>query len=163
MIMEEQMRIIGRQMAIRMGIMMSFCLSLVGILSSGHFTIPGFIISFVISTIISLIIGLVIPIGKVTGGLCARLRLRQGTIGARTFESFLSDLIYTPIMTLVMVGLAYRMVTIQNGGVAPIPFLPMFLKSLIICFVVGFFLIFIFQPLFLRQIMKKHGIGRPEE
>ncbi len=161
--MEEQMRIIGRQMAIRMGIMMSFCLSLVGILSSGHFTIPGFIMSFIVSTILSMIIGFVIPIGKITGGLCAKMRLRQGSIGARTFESIISDAIYTPIMTLVMVGLAYKMIMIQSGGMAQIPFIPMFLKSLFICFVVGFFLIFIFQPLFLRQIMKKNGIGRPEE
>ncbi|SDB67800.1 hypothetical protein [Butyrivibrio sp. INlla16] len=52
--MEEQMRKIGRQMAIRMGILMSLALSLVGTLTSGHFTVPGFIISFVLSTIISL-------------------------------------------------------------------------------------------------------------
>ena len=157
--MEEQMRMIGKQMAIRMGIMMSFCLSLVGTLTSGHFTIPGFLLSFVVSTIISIVIGIVIPIGKVTGGLCEKWGLERGKIGTRVVESLISDAIYTPIMTLVMVSLAYFMVMRMSGGMAQIPFLPMFLKSLFICYVVGFFLIFIFQPLFLKQIMRKNSEG----
>ena len=160
--MEEQMRKIGRQMAIRMGILMSFCLSLVGILSSGHFTVPGFIISFILSTIISLIIGFIIPIGKVTAILCARMRLQRGAFGTRVFESLVSNTIYTPVMTLVMVAFAYNMAMRQSEGMAQIPFVPMFLKSLFICYVVGFFLIFIFQPLLLKQLMKKNGPERPE-
>lgn len=157
--MEEQMRKIGKQMAIRMGILMSFCLSLVGTLTSGHFTIPGFIISFVISSIISLIIGFVIPIGKITGGVCAKFGLERGKIGTLVVESLISDAIYTPIMTLVMVGLAYFMVMRQSGGMAKLSFLPMFLRSLLICFIVGFILIMIFQPLFLKQLMKKNSEG----
>ena len=157
--MEEQMRKIGKQMAIRMGIMMSFCLSLVGTLTSGHFTIPGFLLSFVVSTLISIVIGIIIPIGKVTGGLCAKWGLERGRIGTRVVESLISDAIYTPIMTLVMVAFAYFMAMRQSGGMAQITFLPMFLKSLLICYVVGFFLIFIFQPLFLKQLMKKNSEG----
>lgn len=157
--MEEQMRKIGKQMAIRMGILMSFCLSLVGTLTSGHFTIPGFIISFVISSIISLIIGFVIPIGKITGGVCAKFGLERGKIGTLVVESLISDAIYTPIMTLAMVGLAYFMVMRQSGGMAQLSFLPMFLSSLLICFIVGFILIMIFQPLFLKQLMKKNSEG----
>ena len=113
--MEEQMRKIGRQMAIRMGILMSLCLSLVGTLTSGHFTVPGFIISFVLSSILSLIIGFVIPIGKVTSGLCEKMKLKRGSIGARIFESVMSDAIYTPIMTLAMVALAYNVAMRQSG------------------------------------------------
>ena len=155
--MEEQMRKIGKQMAIRMGILMSFCLALVGTLTSGHFTIPGFIISFILSAIISMIIGIVIPIGKITGILCAKWGLERGKISTRVVESLISDVIYTPIITIAMVALAYNMAMRQSGGMAQIAFVPMFLKSCCICFVVAFFLIFIFQPLFLRQLMKKNS------
>ena len=155
--MDEQMRIIGKQMAIRMGLMMSFFLALVGTLTSGHFTVPGFIIGFIISSIISILIGLIIPVGKITGGVCTKLGLERGRMGTRVVESLLSDLIYTPIMTLVMVAFAYFMVMRQSGGMAQISFIPMFLRSLVICYVVAFFLIFIFQPLFLKQLMKKNS------
>ncbi|WP_408069651.1 hypothetical protein [Butyrivibrio sp. JL13D10] len=161
--MDDQMKKIGRQMAIRMGILMSFCLSLVGTLTSGHFTIPGFVVSFIISSVISLIICLVIPVGKITFVLCNKLGLKRETIGARVFESLISDIIFTPVMTFAMVGLAYFMALKQSGGMAQISFGPMFLKSLFICFVVGFFLIFIFQPMFLKHLMKKNGITNPKE
>ena len=157
--MEEQMRKIGKQMAVRMGILMSFCLALVGTLTSGHFTIPGFIISFVLSSIISLVIGFIVPIGKITGGLCAKWGLERGKLGTRVVESLISDVIYTPIITLAMVAFAYNMAMRQSGGMAEISFVPMFLKSLFICFVVAFFLIFIFQPIFFKMIMKKNSEG----
>ena len=154
--MEEKMRIIGRAMSIRMGLLMSFCLSLVGTLTSGHFTIPGFIISFIVSTIISMIIGFLIPMGKVTNTLSGKLGLRQGTIQERLFSSLISNIIYTPIMTFCMVFLAYQMFIKKLDEVAQRPnFIDMFIPSLIICFIVGYVLIFIFQPLFFKALMAK--------
>ena len=153
--MEEKMRIIGRAMSIRMGLLMSFCLSLVGTLTSGHFTIPGFIISFIVSTVISMIIGFLIPMGKVTNALSGKLGLRQGTIKERLFSSLISNLIYTPVMTFCMVFLAYQMAMKQSGGMAQLNFPVMFFSSLLICFIVGYVLIFIFQPLFFKALMAK--------
>ena len=164
--MEEMMRKVGRDMSIRMGISMSFCLSLVGTLTSGHFTPVGFIVSLVISSIISLIIGFVIPMGKVTGAALQKMKLERGSIGGRFVETFISDLIYTPIMTFVMVFLAYKMAMKNSGGEAGLNFGAMFLSSLLICFVAGFVLIFIVQPLFMKQVMKKYGAAdnmKPEK
>ncbi len=154
--MNEQMKNIGREMGIRMGILMSFCLALTGTLSSGHFTPVGFIFSFIVSAIISILIGFVVPVGKITGDVCRKAGFEQGTIKERLLSSLISNLIYTPLMTFVMVLLAYTMVMKQSGGMAQLSFLPMFLHSLVICFIVGYILIFIFQPLFMKQLLKKY-------
>ena len=160
----DKMKRIGRQMSIRMALLMSFALALIGTLTSGHFTVPGFLVSFVISTVISLIIGIVVPVGKISGDLCRKKQLPQGSLKARLLESLISDLVYTPIMTLIMVAFAYIMVMKSSGGRAQISFLPMFLKSFVICMIAGYILIFIFMPLFLKQIMKKEGIpGQPPQ
>ena len=151
--MEEKMRSIGRKMAVYMGVLMSFCLALIGTAASGHFTVPGFLISFVLSLMISLAIGFVIPLGRVSQGICSMLGLKRGSLPARLAESFVSDLIYTPVITLAMTAFAYQMAMRQSGGMAEISFVPMFLRSLFICFVAGFILIFIFQPLFLKRLM----------
>ena len=70
--MDEKMKVIGRKMSIRMGILMSFSLALVGTLTSGHFTPVGFVISFFVSTVVSLVIGFVVPVGKLSGDFCRR-------------------------------------------------------------------------------------------
>ncbi|WP_051688586.1 hypothetical protein [Butyrivibrio sp. AE2032] len=157
--MEEMMMKVGRAMSIRMGIAMSFCLSLVGTLTSGHFTPIGFVISFVISSIISLLIGFIIPMGKVSEGARAKAKLERGSIKARLLETFISDLIYTPVITLAMVFFAYKMAMKQSGGAAQLNFWGMFLSSLAICFVAGFILIFLVQPIFMKGVMKKYGMN----
>ncbi len=161
--MDQKMRLVGRDMSIKMGITMSFFLSLIGTATSGHFTIPGFLISFVVSTIISLIIGFLIPMGKLSNGLLNKFHLIRGNLGARCLETLVSDLIYTPIMTFAMVFLAYNMAMKQSGGMAQLSLGKMFLSSLIICFLAAFVIIFIVQPIFMKQAMKKHGIVKPEE
>ncbi len=161
--MNEQMRKIGRSMSIKMGVTMSFFLSLIGMGTSGHFTIPGFIISFVVSTILSLIIGMVIPMGRISDAAVRSLKLQKGTFPARALETVISDLIYTPIMTLSMVSLAYNMAMRQSGGKAQLNFAAMFFPSLIIGFLAGLVIIFIIQPVFFKQTMKKYGVGMSPE
>ena len=156
--MEQKMRIIGRKMSIVMGILMSFCLSLTGTLTSGHFTPVGFLISFVISTIISLLIGFILPVGKIGGDVCGKMGLKRGSIGFRLMETFILDLLYTPVITLALVFLAYKMATRDPEAAAHLSFLPIFLSSLLICFVVAYILIFIIQPIILKQFLKKEGI-----
>lgn len=156
--MEETIRKVGRAMSIRMGIAMSFWLSLIGTLTSGHFTPVGFLVSFLVSSVISLIIGFVLPVGKITGGTCEKMGLQRGSIKYRFMESFISDLLYTPVLTLVMVFLAYQAVMKQSGGAAKLNFAGMFFPSLGICFVAGFVLIFLIQPIFMKSVFKKYGV-----
>ncbi len=155
------MKKIGRSMSIKMGITMSFCLSLIGTLTSGHFSIPGFLLSFVASTVLSLIIGFIVPMSKLSTMCLNSLNLQLGTIPARLVQTAVSDIIYTPIMTLAMVGLAYYMAKKQSGGMMQVPFLSMFIPSLIICLVAGFVIIFIIEPIFLKQTLKKDGMEHP--
>lgn len=157
--MDEKMKLINRGMSLRMAVVMSFFLSLTGNLLSGHFSWQGFLISFVISTVISLVIGLLVPIGKITGGMVKGRGLDRRSLKARCLESFISDLIYTPIMTLVMVGVAYAGIMRQSQGHAEVSYWQMLLPSLPICFVVGFVLVFIFQPLFMKQLFKKYQVN----
>ena len=149
--MEKNMKKAGMKMSLCMGITLSFFLSLIGTGTSGHFTIPGWIISFIISTMISLIIGFFVPMKKVTDNACARFNLEQGKFTTRLFECLISDLIYTPVITFCMVLFAYLMATSEG---APLHFLPMFLSSLVICMIAGYILIYIFTPIYTKMIFK---------
>ena len=155
---QETMKQIGRAMSVRMGILMSFALALIGTATSGHFTVPGFLISFVISTLISLIIGFLVPVGRVSAVACQKAGLARGSLPARALESLISDLIYTPVMTLMMVALAYFAAMRAGAGKAQLAFLPMFLRSLVITFIAGYILIFIFMPILMKSVMKKFDL-----
>ena len=154
------MKKIGMQMSILMGVSLSFCLSLVGSLSSGHFAVPTFLLSFLLSTIISLIIGFLVPMKKVNDSLDSKLGLQPGKFSTHLFDSLISDLIYTPIITLAMVFLNWKIATAHG---AQIPFGPMFVKSLILSMLVGYLLIFVLMPLFLKLVMRNMpgGPGMP--
>ncbi len=156
----EMMKQIGRKMSILMGISMSLGMSLTGTLSSGHFTVPGFLISFLVSTVVSLIIGFLIPIAKISREACQKRKLPEGSLKARLFESLLSDLIYTPIMTVIMVAIAYFSATRQG---AELSYVRMLIPSFFLCFAVGYILIFVLQPFFLKMLIKKVAgqAGRP--
>ena len=158
--MNEQMKKISRGMSIRMGLAMSLCMSLIGTLTSGHFTPMGFLMGFVVSFIVSLLIGFVVPVGKISRDFTVKRNMQPGKISTRLTESMISNLVYTPVMTLVMVALAYFMAMKQSGGMAQISFWPMFLRSLLICFIAGYVLIFLIQPVFFNSLMRKYGIGQ---
>ncbi len=156
--MQDKMKKVGFGMAVSMGVVMSFFLSLVGMLSSGHFTFIGFIISFAVSTVVSMLIGFIVPMGKVSDMACRSLKLEPGTMPNRLLSSLISNTIYTPIMTLIMVFLARFRIMKDSGGRAEVPFGPMFLKSFIITYIVGYVLVFIFMPLFMKFFFKKFDI-----
>ena len=99
---------------------------------------PGFLISFAVSFVISIIIGLFVPMKKVNDALGRKLGLEPGKLGTRCFEALISDLIYTPVITLVMVFMAYKSATSHGGNP---PFVPMFLKSLALSMVLGYVLV----------------------
>ena len=141
----------GRKMSILMGVTMSFCMSLIGNITSGHFTPVGFISSFIISTLICLIICLFVPIGSIGKAACRKCGLEEGSNGARCLESLIADLIFTPVMTLAMITFAYNM-SKKHGE--PMKFVPAFISSLGIGLIVGFLLAFLLTPVYLRIAMK---------
>ena len=150
------MKKVGREMSLLMGTTLSFFLSLTGNLSSGKFTFSGFFISFLASLAISLIIGFLVPMSKVNASLDKKLGLKPGKLSTRLFESLVSDLIYTPLITVAMVTLAYRR-AVSHG--AKLSYLPMLGRSLVISLLVGYVLIFVFMPFFLKIVLKRNGKG----
>ena len=150
------MRKVGMTVSVLMGITMSFFLSLIGVGTSGKFTVPGWLISFLISTVVSLIIGFIIPMGKVTRGASAALKLKPGSIPTRLLESFISDLIYTPIITFLMVFYAYRTAIAHGAPAEALNLGRMFLGSFLLCFVAGFILIFFLMPVYVKLAIKKN-------
>ena len=158
------MKKIGLFMSLLMGVTLSLCLSLIGTLSSGNFTVPAFLISFAVSLAISLVIGFLVPMQKVSGAAVRKAGLKEHSLSARCLESLVSDLIYTPIITVVMILLAYKQAT-SHG--ADLKLAPMMIRSLLINLVIGFALIFIFMPVYLKMLLKKFAPqgrgGRPPE
>ncbi len=162
-------RKIKNLMSIFMGVSLSFFLSFVGVLSSGHFTLIGWLLSFFISALISIIVGLVIPIRKICTACCAKCGFKERTLPFHLLDSLISDLIYTPFLTFVMGFLACFMAKRQvakafEAGTDPkllpqIDFFQLFLPAVILTIIVGYFLIFILQPLFMKFLLKKY---RPE-
>lgn len=106
MVMNNTMKKMGLSMSVLMGLTMSFILSLVGTLGSGHFTVPGWLRSFVISLVISLVIGFVIPMKQVSDAACSKAGISVNTTKGRLFSALISDLIYTPLITVIMVSVA---------------------------------------------------------
>ena len=158
----KKMRKIGITVSICMGVTMSFFLSLIGTAVSGHFTIPGWLISFLISTVVSLIIGFIVPMRKVTEGASRALKLQPRSLVARCVESLISDFIYTPLMTFLMVFFAYKSAIAHGAPAESLNLGRMFLGSFGICMAAGFLLIFILMPLFVKMAMKRAGVIPPQ-
>ena len=151
-----RMKRIGRRISILMGFTLSLCLSLVAnlFLAEDGFKIGAFFLGFAVSLTISLIIGFLVPMKRVNDGIDRKFNLKPGSVGANALEALVSDLIYTPIITLVMTLMAWFMANNNNPN-ANIPYFPMFLKSLLVCMLVGYVLIFIFQPLYTKLVVGK--------
>lgn len=145
---------VGRKMTLFLGLILSFFQPLVGQLTSGHFTIPGYLLSFAISAVIGLAIGFLVPIGRITRAASAKAKLPKGSLKARLLETMVSNLIFSPILSFVNVFLAYRNAS-AHAPAGTVKFLPMYLPSLGIGLVLGFILVFIFQPLCLKWALKR--------
>ena len=90
-------------MSALMSVTMGLLLTGVGLISSGHFTVPAFVTSFLLSVVVALLIGVIVPMPKINQALARRFQLVPGSMKARAVETLVSDAIYTPIMTFVMV------------------------------------------------------------
>lgn len=154
--MKNKMKKVSRGMAVLMGVTLSLFLSLLGNLMSKHFTLVGFLISFAVSVVISLTIGFLVPIKKINDSLESKLGLQEHTLKTHFFETLISDLIYTPIITIVMNLLAWKRATAQG---ADIKLAPMLISGLIVSLIVGYILVFIFMPIYMKFLLKKNGIN----
>lgn len=141
-------------MNVFMGLSMSFILSLVGSLMGGHFSIPSWLVSFVISLFISLIIGFLVPIKKIGDAACKKCSISARSLKGTLISAALSDLIYTPVITIIMVVVMLKMAAkhAPKESIPPIP--TVLIPSLIVCIIVGFISIAIIQPLLMRLLMK---------
>lgn len=143
------------RMNVMMGVLMSLVLSFVGTYTSGHFSIESFITCSIISMVISIMLGFVIPIRKICKDMCKKMNLKDDSLPARIVNALISDMLYTPLITFIMVGFSISRIVKASNGQAQIPFIPVFLRSLLICFCVGYVVIFIFQPLLLKYLLRK--------
>ena len=155
------MKKVGIYMSLIMGVTMSFCLSLTGSLTSGEkFNVKQFLISFAASTVISILIGLIVPMRKLEDGAVKALNIKEHSLPANLVSAFISDLIYTPIITFAMIVLVRSMVMKMSHGMAKLPpFGVMFVKSLIISFIVAYIIILIVTPIYLKLSLKLAGVN----
>lgn len=156
------MRKIMALMAIFMGLIMSFILSLVGTLVGGHFSIPAWMMSFGISLVLSIIIGFVVPVKMLGDKFCKKHNVIPESPKGNFMSALISNLIYTPFLTIVMVSTMVLMATKEIPVWQPRLniLLHALVPSLIISFIVGYIAITIFQPLLVRMLIKK--IKQPE-
>lgn len=162
------MKKIMMMMSILMGFSMSLVLSLLGVAGSGHFSVPSWMVSFGISFLISLLIGFAVPVKKVCDAACNKCGIIPESFKGNLMSSVVSDLIYTPVITIamvvMMVGGAAKKAIAAGAPADRIPSVAHALvPSLIMSLVVGYFVILILQPLFLKLLLKNAPKGKPGE
>ena len=164
--MERDMRKIGIFMSLYMGVVMSIFMTITGVcvgmlpgIIKGKIPPQAMLLSmisgFFVSFCISLLIGFMVPMHKLTQSVTRKM---DAGLAKRCVESLISDLIYTPAISVVMVAFAYM--SNQKQGAEGPSFFMMLIPSLIACFIVGFILIFIFQPYIFKKLMIRFGPGK---
>ncbi len=145
-----EMKRIGMRMGLLMGASIGFVNSLIGNLSSGRFTVSGFLISFLISFAVSQILGRIVPVRKISEQCLKKANARPGT--GRVIEALVTTFVYSPIMTFVMILFAY--LRARSHGVQ-LPFGPMLLRSECISIVSSFILSYLLSPIYLKLLTKQ--------
>ena len=140
---------VGLLVSTFMGLSISLVLSIVGPASSGHFAVKTVLVSFFCSSIISVIISILIPIKRISDAACNGVHLKNESLAGRLFSTFVSDLCFTPIISTLMVLMSYISAKRHNPHFN-VPFGRMLTSNLIISFIVAYFIIFIFLPLFVK-------------
>ena len=146
-------------MGLLMGVTLSLCLSFVGTFTSGSFTVPSFIISFFESLVISFVIGLFVPMKDIERNICIKAGVREKPFARRALGSLVSDLIYTPVITVAMVTLAYFHIPAPHRPPYPV----MLGKSMLISLVVAYLIIFLVTDKYMGIAMKVSGEGGPPQ
>ena len=160
--MQKKMKKVGFHMNILMGFVISLCLSTTNTMAAEKPDMYTWLISFGTSALISFAVSFIIPMRKIEGGALHALKIKERTLPAKLISTFISDLIYTPFLTLAMVALVRMIVTKASNGHAHFPPFPiMFIKSFIFSFVVAYCIIYILQPLILRFVLKARYTATP--
>ena len=167
-----------------MALALSLYMSLVNSLMSGNFTVGMFMISFLGSFAVSLIIGMFVPMPKISQAITRKMKPGPAV---RVVDTLVSDIIYTPVITFVMIALVRKIAPMMAymgaersalahgapsdkaamaAGQASAevlnsfpPFVPMFVKSCLFCLVLGFLVIYVAHPAFMKIAFK--GIPMP--
>lgn len=95
-------------MNVLMSVTLSVFLSLLGLGTSGHFTVTAWLASFSIGAAISFVICYIIPMGSIKGALMEKFDLKDGSKGEKVVSAIVSDVIFTPLICLIMVSLSYN-------------------------------------------------------
>lgn len=146
-------------MTILMGFTMSLVLSLVGTLMGGHFSIPSWLLSFGISFVLSIIIGFIVPVKMLGDKFCGKCKTVPESPKGNFLSAIISNLIYTPFLTIVMVctmvGIATKEIPEMAARINIM--VHALIPSLIVCLIVGYIVIVIVQPLFIKLLIGKQG------
>lgn len=144
-------------MTILMGLVMSIVLSLVGTLVGGHFTLQSWLLSFAISFVLSILIGFIVPVKMLGDKFCNKRGIVPESPKGNFASALISNLIYTPFLTIVMTSTMVLLATKEIPQWQPrLNILcHALIPSLIICFITGYIAITIFQPLFVKLLIGK--------
>ena len=147
------------QMSIMMGVTLSLCLSFVGTFTSGSFTPAAFVVSFLESLLISLVIGYFVPMKLLDDKACEKAGITGKPLACRALGSLISDLVYTPIITIFMVTINFVKIPEAHRP----PYFIMLGKSMLISLVVAYLIVFLVAENFMKFILKRNGVGGPPE
>ena len=136
---------ISKKIGISMNITMCFCLSMIGLISAGKFSLNRFIFNLILSLTISTILRRFIPIDKLTEDIISRMKLKPNTLKHHLVRTFIYGLLFTPLMAFIMSSIAYLNAT-SHG--AKIPYLPMVSRAILISFISCYFLALVAGPFF---------------
>ena len=150
------MKRVGFLVSLMMCLTLSLCLPIVGVIQSGGFKLGMYLLNFTLSFVISFLITMLFPAMKLNLMLEKKFGLKFGSLKTRLVETFISDLIYTPILTVIMASLAWY--SMKKAGEETPPYLMMILVSSLISFVVAYIIILVTVPLYLKLSMKMCGI-----
>ena len=108
-------------MALINALILSFSMSLIMNIASGHFSFPSWGLGFIVSFTLSLILAMILPLTKVQLMTCKKIGIRYTDIGALLLNALLSSLFYTPVvafvMSLLMSSLANMQMTKAINGI----------------------------------------------
>ncbi len=162
---------VGRYISLRMGIAMSITMSVVGSLlgaitavkSSGAPFIAAFLPSLLASIVITMIIaiglGFLIPMKKLNDGIENATKTKGFVL--HLLQSLASDLIYTPVIGIVMAFFSTAVFVIpKNPNLSMDMFVPVsmgnFAKSFLPEFIIALIVIIIIEPIIQKAAFKKY-------
>ncbi|MBP5280236.1 MAG: hypothetical protein J6Z03_07105 [Erysipelotrichaceae bacterium] len=148
---QEKRKEFSRRMSICMGIIMSLCLSTAGLLTARAFSLPSLLLNLVISYAIVRGIDHFIDIGALAVDVPNKMDVDPNSLQGRFLRALITDVIYTPLMTIVMVSIGYYRAT-SHG--AQIPYVPMLMKSMLLTFTLSFLICFFIMPVVEKLILK---------